>query len=96
MTCNISDFDFSSFPFPYLNTITEENVWKYVPIDFWRYEVIPFLCKLDSSVPLNTFRCVCRLFYLLSLQYIPSPLNKISSEEITSRKIHHFLFNYSL
>jgi len=83
MTCNISDFDYSSFPFPYLNT--EENVWKYVPIDFWRYEVLPFLCKLDSSVPLNTFRYVCRLFYLLSLQYVPSPLNKLSSLELTSK-----------
>src|SRR3972149_810848 len=89
MTCNISDFDYSSFPFSYLNTTTEENVWKYVPIDFWRYEVLPFLCKLDSSVPLNTFRYVCRLFYLLSLQYVPSPLNKISSLELTSK---HLLF----
>ena len=42
MTCNISDFDYSSSPFPYLNTTTEENVWKYIPIDFWRYEVSSF------------------------------------------------------
>jgi len=84
MTCNISDFDYSSSPFPYLNT-NDENVWKYIPIDFWRYEVLPFLCKLDSSIPLNTFRYVCRLFYLLSLQYIPSSLNKMSSLELTSK-----------
>jgi len=84
MTCNISDFDYSSSPFPYLNT-NDENVWKYIPIDFWRYEVLPFLCKLDSSIPLNTFRYVCRLFYLLSLQYVPSSLNKMSSLELTSK-----------
>ena len=110
MTCNISDFDYSSSPFPYLNT-NDENVWKYIPIDFWRYEVLPFLCKLDSSIPLNTFRYVCRLFLyffssISSFYSSSSSLSIISSfsylpyppEHAPKKKIIsesiHFGFNY--
>src|SRR3990172_8737806 len=66
---------FSSPPYPFHQC--SSPFWSCVPIDLWKYEILPFLCESPSDF--KAFRSTSVLFFLLSIQYSPSLLTPSSS-----------------